>query len=64
MSGLEMLCFDVLGDYVDPSTVKIDHDARTVEATGLLPALRAFAEEDWESAVAGTEFARYRLIIR
>lgn len=64
MSGIEMLCFDVLGDYVDPASVAIDEDAETVEVFGLPPILRTFVREDWKSAVAGTEYARYRLIIK
>ena len=63
MNDLEMLCFDVLGEFVDPKEIRIDRRSRTVTIPGLPSHLHGLVRGDWEAAIAGTEHSRYRLII-
>lgn len=63
MNDLKALCFDVLGEFVDPKEIRIDHHSRTVRIPDLPLYLHGLVRGDWEAAIAGTEHSRYRLII-
>jgi hypothetical protein len=63
MNGLEALCFDVLGDFVDPRAIRIDEEAKTVRVPRLPSPIREIVEGEWKAATAGTGYDGYRLII-
>lgn len=66
MSNLDLFCFDVLGDWVDPKDISISHNRKEVRIPWprtcpkeLVPAIHS----DWDHAIKGTEFADVKLTI-
>ncbi len=57
---LKDLIFDVLGDFTNPNTVQVIGDKILVPFP---QAPREFIFDDWNRAVKGTEFEKYKLFV-
>ena len=64
MSELEMLCFDVLGDFMDPQTISVDEEGGTVTVREYPPHLMGLLHEEWRHATVCTEFERVKLRLK
>lgn len=67
MNSLDLLCFDVLGDFVDPHDITVSFDRKqvTVKWPRSCPiGVAKMMESDWKRAVEGTEFQDVKLIVR
>lgn len=63
MNDLEFLCFDVLGDHVDPRDIEIAKDGKSVFAW-MEPGIDSrIVRSDWNAAVKGTRYEGVRLIL-
>ena len=63
MNELQFLCFDVLGDHVDPRDIEIARDGKSVFAW-IKPGINSsIVRSDWNVAVKGTKFEGVRLIL-
>ena len=49
MTDIEMLCFDVLGDFVDPKTVDVDEAKGTVTVHGCPRHLISAVTDEWHA---------------
>ena len=63
MKGLKEVCFDVLGEFVDPKSLDIDEELGTVFMWVPKGVPTAQIRLDWNMAVSGTELEKARLIL-
>lgn len=62
MTDIEMLCFDVLGDFVDPKTVEVDEAKRTVTVHGCPRHLIRAVTDEWYANSDSLGGKAYRLV--
>ena len=63
MSELRNVCFDVLGDFVDPKTIEIDERAGYVFVWVPPGTPTNHIRDDWNRAVRGTDLERVRFVM-
>lgn len=62
MTDIEMLCFDVIGDFVDPKTVDVDEAEGTVTVHGCPRHLIPMVKDEWDANSDSIGGKAYRLV--
>ena len=62
MTDIEMLCFDVLGDFVDPKTIEVDEAEGTVTVHGCPNHLIRAVLDEWDAHSASIGGKKYHLV--
>ena len=62
MTDIEMLCFDVIGDFVDPTTVEVDEAKGTVTVHGCPRHLIQTVTDEWYANSDSLGGKTYRLV--